>query len=469
VTVAQPKIEDRDWTTYTDEEIREALLAEGYRVADPNREMVPVRIHDGQRMVLDSKKRRVYCFAGSGGGKTSIGPHWLLPRIKRASGWPIHTRNFLVGAPTSDLLFPAYAELAPWLRRLGDPRFGDARDGFVRSTKTWHLKGNILIRFRSLDRPGSIEGVHYRAAWIDEGGQIDDKTHSAVIRRIAFHLGDLLVTTTPYVSEGWTLAVVESFRRGDDPDIEVVHFPSVWNPMYPAKEFYRFMETEPWWRFAMFYLGLLSKPEGAAYPNFDERTHVIDPFDQPPTGWHVYAGIDFGGAHPTAIVWAWWSPATNRLYVFREWVEVDASITEVAEALLSKRPRMIYADPSAAQIIKELKTKHRLPISDGSDLPSKVRINDVKAGVAMVYGRLADRTLFFLRGRTPKTVAGLERLRWQEGKEALVKKDDDEADAVRYLVVGLSAYGRTKALPGSQTPTRRRDAPLTAGLLRKEW
>jgi hypothetical protein len=469
------------WEDYSDEEIRLALQKQGYRVSDPNREIVPVRIHDGQRRALLSKARRTYLFAGSGGGKTTIGPHWLLPRIKKAMGWPLRTRNFLVAAPTTDLLFPAYAELAPWLRRLGDPRYGDGKDGFVRSTKTWHLKGGILIRFRSLDNPGSIEGVHYRAAWVDEGGQIDDKTHSTVLRRLAFHLGDLLVTTTPYVSEGWTLQVVQDFRRKADPEIEVIHFPSVMNPMYPRKEFERLMETEPWWRFAMFYLGLLSKPEGAAWPNFDEDVHVIEEFEPLP-GWHVYMGLDFGSAHPTAIVWGAWSPETNRLYIFREHVESGMSVSDVARVILTRRPRLIFADPSAAQIINELRTVHRLPVTTGDDLPSakiipglaKIKINDIKGGVAEVYGRLQQRRLLFLRGRCPKVVAGVERARWAEGtgKEQLVKKDDDEADALRYLAMGLSAFGRTRPLraPAGDTSVRRdRSRPETAGLLTKQW
>ena len=437
----------------------------------PPKAVVPV--HAGQRRALLSKAKQTIVLAGSGGGKTTIGPVWLVQRIARHWDEPDAMQRYLVAAPTNDLLGPALASLRPYLELLGDRTKGDAGNGYTPSDKehghSWHLRNGAIVYFRSADRPGALEGRHYRAAWCDEWGQVDDDAHNTVIRRIAYYDGDLLITTTPYVAEGWTAAAVEAHRAGD-PDIELIQYPSILNPAYPRREFERLRKTMPPWLFAMFYRGLLARPEGAVYPNFDPAIHVEDPFEPPAgvPGWEQYAGIDFGLAHPTAIVRGLLTPS-GALHLNGEWVETDVVESDIAHALQAMSVRMVFADPAAAQVTEGIR-RHRCEACRGrtpaitTEPLGGGKINDVMAGDTEVYGRLASRTLRLMRGRVPRTIAGLERLRWDKERRGHVKRDDDEADATRYLCMGL----RTKRVRvgRAKIPTQTRGPrPLTERLM----
>ncbi len=426
---------------------------------------VTIALHRGQRAALATTKRIIALLAGSGGGKTTVGAIWLIREIKRFWNTPVDTQLYLVATPTSDLRHAALAALRPMLRALGDPAYGVEADGWAESEKTWHLKNGAQVVFRSADRPGALEARHYRAAWCDEWGQVTDAAHSAVLRRTAFFNGRVFISTTPYVSAGWTRELVDSART--DPDVFLLQFPSIWNPSYPVSPFMRALRVEPWWRFAMFHLGILTKPEGAALPNFDHATHVIDPFDVgylvEQRRWDVDAGIDFGGAHPTAI--AYGAEGATGLHIWREWVREEVSVYDIARELKAAkpRPRRLFYDPSALQLAIELQRQ-----LSGTGITLIKAVNDQKVGVRTMYGRLQNRTLFFHRGRVPLIIAGVERLRWAPGKEKLVDEMDDESDALRYLVMGRARKG-AKMPESAAKPAQRRVAHATAGIMRREF
>lgn len=436
-----------------------------------------VPVHEGQRRALASTRKITAVLAGSGGGKTTIGPIWLTRRIALHWDDPLEQQKYLVVAPTTDLLGLALTALSPYLKVLGDPTIGEDGDGHILTHRehghSWHLRNGAIVYFRSADRPGALEGRHYRAAWADEWGQVDEAAHSTLIRRLGFYNGDLLITTTPYVAEGWTAELVQAHRDGDE-DIELVQFPSVLNPGYSLKEWRRLKATMPPWLFAMFFRGLLTRPEGAAYPNFDPAKHVEDWFQRPPglVGWDHYAGMDFGLAHPTAIVRGLLTP-TGALHIDREFVEEGVVESDIAHELQAMKVKLAFADPSAAQVIEGVR-RHRCEKCDGRTPPIQTeplgggKLNDVTAGVAEVYGRLQSMALRLMRGRVPRTIAGIERLRWDKDRRSLVKRDDDEADALRYLCMGLARKrGRIHTTKRANAPRGAR--PATANLMQRPF
>jgi hypothetical protein len=438
---------------------------------------IHVPVHKGQMRALRSTRKITAVLAGSGGGKTTIGPIWLVRRIARYWDDAPERQQYLVAAPTNDLLGPALAALSPYLKVLGNPTIGEEGNGYTPSHRehghSWHLRNGAIVYFRSADRPGALEGRHYRAAWADEWGQVDDTAHATLIRRLGFYNGDLLITTTPYVAEGWTAELVAAHRAGDE-DIELIQFPSVLNPGYSIKEWRRLKATMPPWLFAMFFRGLLTRPEGAAYPNFDPAVHVEDPFEQPEglVGWAHYAGMDFGLAHPTAIIRGLLSPS-GALHLDREYVEEGVVESDIAHELQSMKVKLAFADPAAAQVIEGVR-RHKCESCTGRTPPIQTeplgggKLNDVIAGVAEVYGRLASRALRLMRGRVPRTIGGIERLRWDKDRRSLVKRDDDEADAVRYLCMGLARKrGRLHVAKRATAPRGQR--PATANLMQRPF
>ena len=161
-------------------------------------EIIELPVHPGQDRAMSSTARVVAVIAGSGGGKSSIGPAWLCAQIAAHWSDAPDDQRYLVAAPTHGLLGVALDKCRPYLRALGTPGIGERGDGWMASTKTWHLRNGAQVRFGSADNPQSLEGVHYRAAWCDEWGQVGDQQHSTVRRRLAFFKGRLLITTTPY-------------------------------------------------------------------------------------------------------------------------------------------------------------------------------------------------------------------------------------------------------------------------------
>jgi phage terminase large subunit len=69
------------------------------------------------------------------------------------------------------------------------------------------------------------------------------------------------------------------------------------------------------------------------YTNWDERVHVIDPFEIPET-WSRFWGIDFGYRNPMVVgMWAQ-DPKTGRLYCYREFYRSQTLVEHFADWVL---------------------------------------------------------------------------------------------------------------------------------------
>lgn len=436
---------------------------------------VEVRIHRGQSRVLASDARIVAAIAGTGGGKTEIGPPWLMREIQRGWREKPETQIYLVAAPTHRLLRVAFRKIEPYLRRIGKRTVGEASDGWKASEGIWYLATGGEVHFGSADNPQSLEGVHYRAAWTDEWGQVDDDQHATVRRRLAFLKGRWLITTTPYPEfrgdgdrqRTWLRLMIDEARAGRDPETEVVNWPSWWNPAYDMEEIRRLRVTEAPWRFAMFYEGLLTRPEGAIYDIFTEAEHVVDPFplctmvydtgdechprELARDWWPVYSGGDFGAANETAILWAALSP-DDVLVIFGERFVAGKTLRSTAAALGGTSSETnapldrdfdgvgwgpmevdeLYGDPSAKQALIDLRDY---------GIPARGADNDVEDGIREVRERVATHRLLVVRGRCPDLVR--EVLLYRRGPSGHpIKVDDHAVDALRYLCMGIRRMQR---------------------------
>jgi hypothetical protein len=79
--------------------------------------------------------------------------------------------------------------------------------------------------------------------------------------------------------------------------------------------------------------GLWAAAEGAVYPEFDEQTHVIDPFPNGiPRDWPVYVAKDPGRDHPDATLFCAVAP-NGRLYFCAESVVRQTTVEQDARVL----------------------------------------------------------------------------------------------------------------------------------------
>jgi hypothetical protein len=282
--------------------------------------------HVGQWRAWESRKRFIFMLAGTQGGKTSFGPHWLRREVSwRGPGdYLAVTSTFpllkLKMLPEFLTIFQHHLGLGTWN---GSDRVFQFSDSGSRRTfgPDWNGEPTRVI-FGSATNPESLESATAKAAWLDEVGQDDFRLESweAILRRLSLHEGRVLGGTTIY-NLGWLKHIIyDRWQRGDD-EIDVIQFASNLNPAFPESEFLKAGERLPEWKYLMFYKGLFSKPAGMIYSDFideyrDHGGHKVRPFLIPPE-WPRYGGLDFGAVN-TARLMAAHDTEANVYYLYSE-------------------------------------------------------------------------------------------------------------------------------------------------------
>ena len=296
-------------------------------------------LHPGQGRAYISERSIIAIVAGAQSGKTSFGPLWLEREIGlKGPG------DYLAVSTTVRLsrlkMVPEFLKLFDQALQLGVWHKGDRFFEFD-GAKAARYYDNPAFRdeptrviFGSAVNPESLESATAKAAWLDEAGQKWFRLESweAVRRRIALNRGRVLITTTPY-SLGWLYVNIYQPWLAGDQSIDMIQFRSDENPAFPPEALEEERSRMPAWRFALFYLGQFTKPEGliyGVYSDLDEpEGHVVEPFVIP-VDWPRFVGIDFGGAN-TATVWLAMNPETQTFYLYHESLSGGRTTTQHAE------------------------------------------------------------------------------------------------------------------------------------------
>ena len=387
---------------------------------------IQIRLHPGQSKAWKSEARFVAMIAGTGGGKSWYGPIWLYREIQK---YP--KDGFLVVSPT----YPMFQRIVlPRTKEfLGAVTGGEYRAG----ERIYYLPTGGKVFFGSADNPFSLEGVHVRAVWMDEAGQMKREAWDVALRRVGFYKGRVLITTTPY-NLGWLKTEVFDRWKAGDRDYEVVQFPSILNPAYPKEEFERAKATMPDWKFKMFYQGQFARPTGLIYQDFDPAKHVVEPFEIP-ANWRRIIGVDFGYNNPTAAVWLAVNP-DGVVYAYREYYQreklPEESGREIKQLSGDDRIELVACDPSEPAAIEQYR---RL------GLPARAGYNAVKEGIEAVIALMKSNRFFVFRGLV-NLLDEIENYRWAEKQEQLkdepVKEYDHAVDALRYGIMAIRPKAR---------------------------
>jgi hypothetical protein len=346
-----------------------------------------VNFHAAQRKAWRSKKRIVAIIAGSQSGKTTAGPVWLYREIQRRG-----PGDYLVVSPSYKLMarkaLPSFRRYFEDLLGLGTYHAGAAEfrfseEGMLRTfgePEEGQAHEPTTVFFGHAQDPESLESATAKAAWLDEAGQKGFKLESweAILRRLSLFRGRVLITTTPY-NLGWLKQKIWDRWKAGDEDIEVVNFPSTANPLFPPEEAERARRDLPYWKYAMFYLGLFTRPAGLIYDSFDEGQHKVPRFAIPDF-WPRYLGLDFGGVNTAGLFYAE-EPGTKRLYLYREYHAGKKTAAEHAKALLAGEPMVptcVGGSRGEGQWRQEFRAGG-LPVREPP-------ISDVEVGIDRVYG-----------------------------------------------------------------------------------
>lgn len=348
-----------------------------------------VRLHPGQRRAWDSQARFVYMLAGTQGGKTCFGPHWLHREIEACGAG-----DYLAVTSTYDLF---KLKMLPELRAVFEDalhigrywageRVIELAEGLVPGQFKAQRQDDAMwgrIILRSADAKAGLESATAKAAWVDEVGQKEFAREAleGVLRRLSLAQGRLLGTTSLYYW-GWLKNDVFDRWRAGDKDIDVIQFESIANPAFPKEEYERAKATMPAWKFNLFYRGLYERPAGLVYDSFDYATCVKSRMPIL-NEWLWYVGHDFGGANPAAMFYAV-DPTTGLFWAVHEYLPGSRSVYQQVEDFkeITKGRNVIKRIGGSHQEEgwRESYTTHGWPIQE-----PKENVRRVEDGISRVY------------------------------------------------------------------------------------
>lgn len=352
-----------------------------------------LNFHPGQWKAWQSEKRFITVLAGTQGGKTSFGPHWLYREIQRQG-----QGDYMVVTPTFTLLelkaLPEFRKLFERLLKLGNyvgspaRKFIFSEEGARRTFGDRYEPGSeTKVLFGYAADPESLESATAKAAWLDEAGQTKFKLGSweAILRRLSLAQGRVLISTTPY-DLGWLKQKLwDRWKAGDDL-IDVIRFDSTENPSFPQEEFERARRDLPDWKFNLFYRAIFTRPPGMIYDSFDEQRCKVPRFAIPDS-WPRHLGLDFGGVNTAGLFYAEEMSndeepkPTGRLYLYREYKAGGRTAAEHCVELLKGEPmtpQCVGGSKSEGQWRAEFRAGG-LPVREP-------QVTEVEVGIDRVYG-----------------------------------------------------------------------------------
>lgn len=191
--------------------------------------------------------------------------------------------------------------------------------------------------------------------------------------------------------------------------------------------------------------------QGAVYPSFSRKIHVVKP-DEVPEDLTIYCGIDFG-YHTTACLFIgidkdqnWW--VFDEVYGRQEILK--DLIPRIKQKLGDKRLTLMVGDSQAKDAIETM-------VRDFPIIPVVKHADSIIHGIDLIRTKLKPRiqlvgdpkpTIFF-SSTCKSLIQEMESYKYPEDKpdrnpsELPVKEDDHGPDALRYIVLQLK-YGAQK-------------------------
>jgi len=370
--------------------------------------------------VFQTDARFAALIAGTGGGKTFIGPFWMAREIMKSP-----QGTFGVGAPTYKLLNRVTVPALVKAFR------GTTMEGLYKSTLgEYHLPTGGIIYLCSTDNPDHIEGGQYDAWWLDEAGQMSAWTWTVIQARLGFKEGRCLFTTTPY-NLGWLYREIYLRAKEADPDYFVSQFESTHNPYYPKREYERAKRTMDERTFQMRYGGQFRKMSGLVWPEMDrwfchedDIAEARQKAQDNPESTRWIGGMDWGYNNPFVALTGF-IDSDDILWLDRERC-IEQTLLADHVPHLDKNAEY-FADPSGKQQIEEM-------VALG--ITVNAADNDVAMGIERVIARGKTGRLK-ISPHCSNLRNEAEMYHYKEDTDKPVKEDDHSCDALRYLVVGI--------------------------------
>lgn len=360
-----------------------------------------------------------------------------------------------------------------------------AIDSLLPPERKWIHKNSLSEAFVEVgcpgyDKPGRMEfmsidqdedkyrGIEGRGVGIDEEptGEEGKKKFTESCRAVSGMGGHVIIAATAQDGETWMVEMAKDPDQCFSGNVDALLNYLVQSTDGLLKNLKRMTPHERLTR----RFGIATSKAGGIYPEFAigdrdrwGRYHVCEPFeDGIPADWPRFIAADFGLKNPTAVVWGAVGD-DGTVYIYREWVESGLTWAQHADKLHElmdhrKDEKGVWrtrgkeedgtewcgeviqagwGDPGEPDGIRQWSR---------SGIPVRRAHNSVDPGIDCVRDFMRvqpdERSRFKVWSTCPKTVKCLQDYRWNEKMRAPtpLKKDDHEADAVRYLCMGIARW-----------------------------
>lgn len=319
----------------------------------------------------------------------------------------------------------------------------------------------MVIGAHNAEAVGRIQGATVALAYVDEATLLPEVFWNMLITRLRVRGARLLATMNPasrnhWMRKNWIL-------KADAVDLIHFHFTMLDNPTLEQSYIDRMKRSYSGVFYDRFIKGEWTNAEGAVYPMWDPKKHVIPWASMPRMREILGIGMDYGTTNATtALMLGVTAEEQPRLVLMDEWGydskdeknnghrKTDAELSRLFRTWLGQQhhpepdglhPRFLMLDPAAASFRTQLHQDLR-----GTGLAPWPADNDVLKGIATIANLLdGDTPRMVVTDRCEGWQSEVTEYRWdekatQEGDDEVVKENDHYLDGGRYITHSTVGY-----------------------------
>lgn len=305
---------------------------------------------------------------------------------------------------------------------------------------------------------GRILGATYAGALVDEATLLPENVWRTLLDRLSVKGARLFATTNPDSPYHWLKR--DFIDRANELDVAYWDFylednPSL-DPIYVKN--IKKENTGIWYKRRI--EGLWTMAQGAVYPMFDMKRHVID--ELPGIANEYFIGVDYGTANPcTFILVGYNATLYPNMWVEKEYYfdgkkegrqKTDGQYAEDFGRFIESIPiDTVFIDPSALSFKTELRSRFKnLSIADAN--------NNVLEGIGL-HGNLLNEGTLKIHNSCKNLIGEYTSYVWDDswqkrGVDKPLKMFDHCQDALRYVIATRFQNGVYPAKRAYQPPEK---------------
>lgn len=394
---------------------------------------------------------RVFFDGGSRSGKTSIICEYMIMRALQFPG----SRQICCRKHRSHAKSSLWNDtFKKWFRVNSIPK---GVYQFIEVDLTIRFMNGSEIIIEGLDEADRVEkilGNEYITVFLNEATQLAYETMQMIITRLAqrvinpkgkMAVPKLITDCNPRGPRHWLYYVgvkhvdpVTEKTLADAHKWYRLNWSAYDNKKNLPEEFLLSLESLPEIMKNRMLHGIWVSNDGAVYDEFDEDTHVVDPFDIP-ADWVKVRSIDFGYTNPFVCLWGALDP-DGRLYIYRELYQKG-----VRTALLGQMIQDMTGNEKILFTTADHDAGERAEL-EAAGIYTEAAIKAVMYGIQAVKTRLAKhgdgKPRLYIFSTLKNILSEMTSYEWlpssngRNAKDTPKKENDHAMDALRYMVMG---------------------------------